>query len=38
MDENYPKTFKYPEFASDFKAEFFNATEWAEIFVNSGAK
>lgn len=38
MGKNYPKTFIYPDFARDFTAEFFNATEWAEIFANSGAK
>lgn len=38
MNKYYPKNFLYPEFAKDFTAEFFNATEWAEIFANSGAK
>lgn len=38
MSRNFPKTFLYPDFAKDFTAEFYNATEWAEIFANSGAK
>ncbi|KAJ8974173.1 hypothetical protein NQ317_004850 [Molorchus minor] len=38
MQENYPPDFTYQEFAKDFRAEFFNASEWAEIFANSGAK
>lgn len=38
MERNYPKNFPYANFAKDFTAEFFNATEWAEIFVKSGAK
>lgn len=38
MEKNYPPTFSYQEFAKDFTAEFFNATEWAELFKNSGAK
>ncbi|CAG9822075.1 unnamed protein product [Phaedon cochleariae] len=38
MKENYPPNFTYQEFAKDFKAEFFNASEWAEIFQQSGAR
>ncbi|KAG5877499.1 hypothetical protein JTB14_028908 [Gonioctena quinquepunctata] len=38
MKKNYAPTFTYQEFAKDFKAEFFNATEWAELFAKSGAK
>lgn len=38
MEDNYAPGFTYQEFAKDFTAEFFNATEWAEIFKMSGAK
>ena len=38
MDENYRPNFAYQEFAKDFTAEFFNATQWSEIFEASGAK
>lgn len=38
MNRNYAKTFLYADFAKDFTAEFFNATEWAEMFANAGAK
>ncbi|XP_077293287.1 alpha-L-fucosidase [Arctopsyche grandis] len=38
MFENYPPGFTYQQFAPEFKAQFFNATEWAEIFHGSGAK
>lgn len=34
----YGKNFKYPDFASQFKAELFNPDEWAGIFKQSGAK
>jgi alpha-L-fucosidase len=38
MNKNYPPGFTYAEFAKDFKAEFFNPDEWAEILSASGAK
>ncbi|KAF4532148.1 hypothetical protein B566_EDAN015299, partial [Ephemera danica] len=38
MEQNYPPGFSYQDFARDFTAEFFNATEWAELFEASGAK
>ncbi|KAJ8950182.1 hypothetical protein NQ314_008035 [Rhamnusium bicolor] len=38
MKNNYPEHFTYQEFAKDFTAEFFDAKEWADIFVKSGAK
>nr|XP_023013457.1 plasma alpha-L-fucosidase-like [Leptinotarsa decemlineata] len=38
MKKNYAPSFTYQEFAKDFKAEFFNATEWAELFAKSGAR
>lgn len=38
MNRNYPPDFTYPEFASDFRAEFFNPLEWADMFNASGAK
>lgn len=30
--------FVYQEYAHRFKAEFFNATEWADIFAQAGAQ
>lgn len=38
--ENYgePEDFNYHDFIPLFKAEHFNATEWAELFEASGAK
>ncbi|CAH1130470.1 unnamed protein product [Ceutorhynchus assimilis] len=38
MKDNFPPGFSYQEFAKDFTAEFFNATQWAHIFAKSGAK
>ncbi|XP_031826221.1 alpha-L-fucosidase [Nomia melanderi] len=38
MKERYPPNFTYQDFARDFTAEFFNATQWSEIFQASGAK
>ncbi|XP_015586061.1 alpha-L-fucosidase [Cephus cinctus] len=38
MEKNYPPNFTYQEFAKDFTAEFFNATQWSELFEASGAK
>ncbi|XP_012228334.1 alpha-L-fucosidase-like [Linepithema humile] len=38
MKQRYPPNFTYQDFAHDFTAEFFNASEWAEIFKASGAK
>ncbi|XP_045478922.1 alpha-L-fucosidase [Harmonia axyridis] len=38
VNNNLPKGFSYQEFAKDFKAEFFNPKEWAELFKKSGAK
>ncbi|OXU22311.1 hypothetical protein TSAR_003392 [Trichomalopsis sarcophagae] len=38
MKDNYKPGFTYQEFAKDFTAEFFNATEWSELFEASGAK
>ncbi len=34
----YGKDFKYQDFVKDFKAELFDAEEWAQLFKNSGAK
>lgn len=31
-------SFTYPDYAARFNAEFFNATQWAELFKASGAK
>ncbi|XP_073840092.1 alpha-L-fucosidase [Musca autumnalis] len=38
MEKNYKPGFSYQEFASDFNAELFNATQWALLFKDSGAK
>ncbi|KAG7211448.1 hypothetical protein KM043_010732 [Ampulex compressa] len=38
MKERYPPKFTYQDFARDFTAEFFNATQWSEVFKASGAK
>ncbi|KAL1513458.1 hypothetical protein ABEB36_002866 [Hypothenemus hampei] len=38
MEKNFPPEFSYQEFAKDFTAEFFNATQWAEIFTKAGAR
>jgi alpha-L-fucosidase len=38
MQKSYPPDFTYADFANDFRAEFFNATQWAELFQASGAK
>nr|XP_011433349.2 alpha-L-fucosidase isoform X1 [Crassostrea gigas] len=38
MKANYPPDFTYADFAKNFKAEFFNASEWADIFQASGAQ
>uniref|UniRef100_A0AAG5DAL2 Putative alpha-L-fucosidase n=1 Tax=Anopheles atroparvus TaxID=41427 RepID=A0AAG5DAL2_ANOAO len=38
MRDNYKPGFTYQDFATDFTAELFNATEWAELFERSGAR
>jgi len=38
MEKNYPPGFTYADFAPQFKAEFFNPDQWADIFKASGAK
>lgn len=38
MVKNYKPGFTYQEFAPQFTAEHFNASEWVEIFKKSGAK
>ncbi|XP_032691196.1 alpha-L-fucosidase-like [Odontomachus brunneus] len=38
MKERYPPNFTYQDFAREFTAEFFNATQWSEIFQASGAR
>ena len=37
MKANYPPDFTYADFAPQFKATFFNASAWAELFDKSGA-
>ena len=36
--KNFPPEFSYNEFAPFFTAEFFNATQWAELVARSGAR
>ncbi|KAL2734508.1 alpha-L-fucosidase [Vespula maculifrons] len=38
MKNRYPPNYTYQDFARDFTAEFFNASQWSEIFQASGAK
>ncbi|XP_051992211.1 tissue alpha-L-fucosidase-like [Xyrauchen texanus] len=38
MAKNYPPGFTYADFAPDFRAQFFDPYEWADIFEASGAK
>ena len=38
MAQNYPPGFTYADFAASLKYDLFNATQWAELFVKSGAK
>jgi len=38
MKRNHPPGFTYQDFAPQFTAEFFNATEWALLLQKSGAK
>ncbi|KAK0177393.1 hypothetical protein PV328_001451 [Microctonus aethiopoides] len=38
MKQRYPEKFTYQEFAHEFTAEFFNATQWSDLIEASGAK
>ena len=38
MIKRYPPNFTYQDFAKEFTAEFYNATEWSEILKSSGAQ
>jgi len=38
MKKNYPEKFQYQNFAPQFTAEFYDATQWAKLFEESGAK
>lgn len=38
MHDNYRPDFTYADFAKDFKAEFFEPSQWAELFNSSGAR
>lgn len=38
MRTNYKIGFTYQDFAKDFTAEFYNASQWSELFKASGAK
>ncbi|XP_041347731.1 alpha-L-fucosidase-like [Gigantopelta aegis] len=38
MAENYKPGWTYADFAAEFTAEFFDATQWAELFKASGAR
>jgi len=36
--KNYGENFEYREFAPQFKAELYNADQWAELFARAGAR
>jgi len=38
MKKYFKPGFTHQEFAPMFTAEFYDANEWADLFVNSGAK
>ena len=38
MKKNYPPGFTYPDFAEQFRAEFYEPDTWADIIEASGAK
>lgn len=38
MARNYPPGFSYADFAPRFKAQFFDADRWAELFKKSGVR
>lgn len=38
MEKHYKPSFSYLDFASEFTAELFNATEWAKLIKQAGAK
>lgn len=38
MQKNYPPGFTYADFAPSFKAELFNPDQWAQLFLNAGAR
>ncbi len=38
IEDHYPPGWTYQDFARDFKLDFFNATEWVELFERAGAR
>nr|XP_002127716.1 alpha-L-fucosidase [Ciona intestinalis] len=38
MENNYPPSFQYADFAPEFTTEFFNPNDWADLFKTSGAE
>ncbi|XP_022808791.1 uncharacterized protein LOC111345779 [Stylophora pistillata] len=38
VEKNYPPGFSYNQFAPMFKAEFFDANQWAKLVARSGAR
>jgi alpha-L-fucosidase len=36
--EKYGESFKYQDFAADFKCEMYNPVEWAKLFRDAGAR
>jgi alpha-L-fucosidase len=38
MEKNYPPNFTYQDFAKEFTAEFYEPSEWADLFVKAGAQ
>ncbi|CAL8077190.1 unnamed protein product [Calicophoron daubneyi] len=38
MRKFYAPTFAYPDFAKEFRAEFFDPNQWADLFAEAGAQ
>lgn len=38
MEQYYPPTFTYADFAAEFKAEFYDPLKWVDIIEKSGVK
>ena len=38
MKKNYPPDFTYGDFAAEFKAEFYDPDQWADLFKAAGAR
>ena len=38
MAAHFPPDFTYQQFGAEYRANFFNASQWVEIFAGSGAQ